>query len=148
MNAFRGAIKLLIRTYKNSDKKQVISLWDEVFNYTSPHSRPDRSLSMKIKHNDGLLFVADEGKGHVVGTVMAGYDGHRGWIYSMAVKPGSREKGAGSRLLKRAVMELKKRGAVKVNLQIMPDNAAVVKFYEKNGFSVEPRISMGKKLVK
>jgi ribosomal protein S18 acetylase RimI-like enzyme len=136
-----------IRKYRASDRQAVIEIWDKVFKYTSPHSRPAKSLRLKLKHNDGLLFVADDGRGSVAGTVLAGFDGHRGWIYSLAVREGSRELGVGSRLMKHAERELKKRGAPKINLQIMPYNKSVVKFYEKLGFSVEPRISMGKKLV-
>jgi ribosomal protein S18 acetylase RimI-like enzyme len=77
---------------------------------------------------------------------MAGYDGHRGWIYSMAVAPDRRGQGLGSRLLDHALEALKKRGCVKVNLQILESNEAVRRFYEANGFTAEPRLSMGKVL--
>ncbi len=135
-----------IRTFKKSDTKGIIKLWKACFNYyTSPHNKPETSLKIKLKHKDGLLFVAVDGS-EVIGSVLSGFDGHRGWIYSMAVTPGQRTQGLGSRLLKHAEKELKKRGAPKINLQVMPDNKAVVEFYEKNGYKVEPRISMGKRL--
>ena len=135
-----------IRVFKKSDSKSVIKLWKDCFAYySSPHNKPEISLKVKLKHKDGLLFIAAEGSA-IVGSVMAGFDGHRGWIYSMAVTPEYRTKGLGSRLLKHAEKELKKRGAPKINLQVMPDNEGVVKFYEKNGYNVEPRISMGKRL--
>lgn len=93
-----------------------------------------------------VFFVAliDE---YVVGTVMAGYDGHRGWIYSMAVWPEHRTQGIGSALLKVAEQKLVGLGCDKINLQIIEDNQAVARFYEANGYSVEKRISMGKKIV-
>ena len=77
---------------------------------------------------------------------MAGYDGHRGWIYSVAVAIEHRRQGVGSQLVKFAERALAKKGCVKVNLQIMEGNESVVAFYGKLGFSVEKRISMGKRL--
>jgi ribosomal protein S18 acetylase RimI-like enzyme len=77
---------------------------------------------------------------------MAGYDGHRGWIYSLAVAPDRRGQGLGTRLLDHALAALKARGCVKVNLQILESNEAVRRFYEANGFTVEPRLSMGRVL--
>ncbi len=84
--------------------------------------------------------------GSVVGTVMAGYDGHRGWIYSMAVLPEYRGRDIGSKLLSVAEHKLGALGCMKINLQINGDNAAVVRFYEANGYNVEDRISMGKEM--
>lgn len=77
---------------------------------------------------------------------MGGYDGHRGWIYSLAVKPEFRELGVGTRLVQGILEELKTRGCLKVNLQVLGSNRQVVEFYRKNGFAVEDRISMGIKL--
>jgi ribosomal protein S18 acetylase RimI-like enzyme len=134
-----------IRRYKSADKNAVVKLWEEVFHYTAPYSRPERALKLKLKQKDGLLFVADAGRDGVAGTVMAGFDGHRGWIYSLAVREGTREKGIGTSLMLRAEKELKKRGAPKIKLQIMPSNKKVVKFYEKLGYSVDRLISMGKR---
>jgi ribosomal protein S18 acetylase RimI-like enzyme len=75
---------------------------------------------------------------------MGGYDGHRGWIYAMAVSPESRRSGIGSALVRRVESELKQFNCGKVNLQILADNTEVVGFYEQLGYKVEPRISMGK----
>lgn len=77
---------------------------------------------------------------------MAGYDGHRGWIYSLAINPEYRKKGIGSLLLKYAENELKKLNCPKISLQILTSNKEIVDFYKKNGYSIEERISMGKKL--
>ena len=140
---------LKIRPYKPADKEHVLRLWRENFSYyNSKHNSPERSLALKAKQKDGLLLVADAGKDGIIGTVIAGFDGHRGWIYSLAVTPSRRHKGTGSMLLKRAETLLKKLGAPKINLQVMPDNKGVIKFYEKNGYVTEPRISMGKRLIK
>jgi ribosomal protein S18 acetylase RimI-like enzyme len=78
---------------------------------------------------------------------MAGYDGHRGWIYSVAVSPAHRRQGIGSLLVAHAERALIDLGSVKINLQIMEGNESVTAFYSSLGFSVEKRISMGKRIV-
>ena len=98
-----------------------------------------------IAQRDGLFFVARFGQS-VAGTVMVGYDGHRGWIDSLAVQPDQPRNGTGSRLLRFAEARLAELGCIKVNLQIVEGNQAVVSFYERHGYETVPRISMGKRL--
>ena len=138
--------KVKLRKYYNkADREDVLRIWNKVFNYKDPHNDPEVNIDRKRQNNDGLFFVADLDN-KVVGTILCGYDGHRGWIYSMAVDPDIGRKGIGTSLLEYAEKILKDMGCPKINLQIMPDNSEVVEFYEKNGFKVEERISMGKKL--
>ena len=126
-------------------RKQVVDLWQTVFGYETTHNSPELVIDKKLQNNDGQFFVAQiEEK--VVGTIMAGYDGHRGWIYSIAVHPEFQKQGIGSELLKFAQSKLESLGCLKINLQIMEGNEAVQRFYKANGYSVEQRISMGKKL--
>jgi len=124
---------------------EVISLWEEVFGYPQDRNRPDRVIDMKLKEEDRLFWVLLDNQ-RVCGTVMAGYDGHRGWLYSLAVHPEYRKQGLGMSLVKKAELELKKRGCIKVNLQILEDNRSVESFYHKCGYKVEPRISMGREI--
>jgi ribosomal protein S18 acetylase RimI-like enzyme len=132
--------------YDNSThRNQVIDLWKTVFGYEAEHNSPEVVIEMKIKNKDGLFFVAEKNQ-YIIATVMAGYDGHRGWIYSIAVHPDYRKQGIGSDLLTFIQGKLTSLGCLKVNLQIMEGNEAVQKFYKANGFSVEQRVSMGKKL--
>ena len=77
---------------------------------------------------------------------MGGYDGHRGWVYSLAVDENERHRGIGTALVRKAERKLRGFGCLKVNLQVMPDNEGIVEFYRRLGFSVEDRISMGKRL--
>ena len=125
------------------DQVAVVSLWRIIFGYGAPHNDPEFIIRMKLAVDDGLFSVAECG-GEMIGTVMAGYDGHRGWIYSLAVQPAARGKGTGSQLLQHAEAALAARGCVKVNLQVLADNNGVVDFYRQAGYTVEPRISMGK----
>ena len=125
------------------DHAAVVSLWTSVLNYAAAHNAPEVSIRNKVEAADGLFFVA-ESAGRLVGTVMAGYDGHRGWIYSLAIDPAFRNRGIGRSLLGRAESALRERGCVKINLQIADGNEGVAGFYEKMGYAVEPRTCMGK----
>ena len=82
--------------------------------------------------------------GNVVGTVLGGYDGHRGWVYRLAVDPQRRLRGIGAALMGHLERVLAERGCSKVNLQIHGRNAGVAAFYEQIGYRVEDRVSMGK----
>src|SRR5262245_66488002 len=82
----------------------------------------------------------------VVGTCMAGFDGHRGWVHLVAVAPEHRRRGVGSALMRRAEALLAALGCPKVNLQVRASSPEVVPFYQGLGYRVEERISMGKVL--
>lgn len=132
---------MIIRKYKDQDRDSLIALWQRVFPDDPPHNAPARVLSAKLKVDD-LIFVAEQDQ-HIVGACMAGYDGHRGWLYAVAVAPEQRRGGTGTRLVKAALEELKNLGCIKVNLQIRPTNTAVAAFYQSLGFATEDRLSMG-----
>lgn len=135
-----------IKTYDDKEHRdQVIEIWTSVFGYRDPRNNPSLVIDNKLFVDDDLFFIAME-DGQIVGTTMAGYDGHRGWIYSMAVIPEKRKSNIGTELLKHTENELKKLGCVKINLQIYKDNEIVKEFYLKNGYNIEERISMGKEI--
>src|SRR4051794_29941706 len=134
-----------IRPFLEADAPAVLALWHDVFAYTSPHNQPEASLRRKLAEQPELLFVA-LADGELVGTVMGGYDGHRGWIYSLAVRPDVRGRGIGTALMRHVEQAFAGRGCPKINLQIMPSNAQAVAFYRGLGFVVEERVSMGKVL--
>ena len=82
----------------------------------------------------------------MAGTILAGYDGHRGWLYSVAVSPSHRKQGLGTALVNQAERALAERGCMKINLQIISGNGEVAAFYESLGYALEQRISMGKRI--
>ena len=123
----------------------VVQLWVDVFGYDAPHNDPELVIDRKLAVEDGLFFVATA-DGEVIGSVMAGYDGHRGWIYSLAVLPEPRHQGIGSALVARAETALVALRCVKINMQIAQGNEAVEAFYRSLGYEPEVRLSMGKKL--
>jgi ribosomal protein S18 acetylase RimI-like enzyme len=134
-----------IRTFEPADESAVVALWTAVFAYPAPHNDPATVIRHKRAAQSDLFFVAliDD---VLVGTVLGGYDGHRGWVYSLAVSPLARCKGVGTALMRRVESELVVRGCPKVNLQVVASNAATVAFYQKLGYAVEERVSMGKLL--
>lgn len=135
-----------LREYNDAtDREQVISLWRTVFGYETAHNEPSLAIAKKIIANDRLFFVAED-RNLLVGTAMAGYDGHRGWLYAIAVHPGLRRAGLGSRLVRHSEQALVAVGCMKVNLQLLATNEATAAFYKSIGYAVEPRISMGKVL--
>ena len=139
-------MKATIQPFENlKHRDAVVELWDGVFDYKAPHNQPELVIDKKVTFGDGLFFVAllDQ---KVIGTIMAGYDGHRGWIYSMAVSPDYRKQGIGNELLSFTEKKLFKMGCLKINLQIMAHNKEVEGFYSLNGYHTERRISMGKRL--
>ena len=137
---------LQIIQYQDANHRgQVIQLWEEVFAYQTPHNDPALTIDKKLLAKDELFFVA-EADGIVLGTAMAGYDGHRGWLYAIAVHPHHRNRGVGRDLVNHSEQALAKLGCLKINLQIVASNQATTGFYEKLGYQIEPRISMGKLL--
>ena len=132
-----------VRHMTDEDEAGVIALLRRVFPNDPPHNEPSRMLAEKRRVDD-LVFVAETG-GQLIGACMAGYDGHRGWLYSVAISPDHRRTGAGTELVKFAIATLRKRGCQKVNLQIRAENAAVHAFYQSLGFAVEDRLSMGQR---
>lgn len=84
--------------------------------------------------------------GQLVGGLKAGFDGVRGWIYHLAVAPESRRCGVATKLVRAAEAALRDLGCPKVNLQVRASNASVVAFYQALGFTVEERVSMGRRL--
>lgn len=114
-----------------------------MFGYTASHNQPPNVIRCKLAEQPELFFVAvlDE---RVAGTVMGGYDGHRGWVYSLAVHPERRLQGIGTALMQHLERTLRERGCPKINLQVVGANAATVEFYQRLGYAVEDRISLGK----
>lgn len=134
-----------IRPYIDSDEGSVAKLWREVFPDAPSWNRPELDIRRKLSIQRELFFVAIENL-EIVGTAMGGYDGHRGWVYYVAVSPRHRRQGIGTALMKRVERDLAELGCPKLNLQIRTDNEEVITFYKKLGYMVEERVSMGKHL--
>ncbi len=133
-----------IRTYAAADHDAVIALWEKC-DLRRPQNDPRKDIVRKLKVNPEFFLVA-EADGRIVGSVMAGYEGHRGWINYLGVDPTHQRGGLGRQLMAEAERVLRAAGCPKINLQVRPDNKAAVAFYERLGFAVEGAISLGKRL--
>ena len=130
-----------IRQFCESDRSDLIKLWHAVFPDDPSHNEPSEVIEAKLAI-DNLIFIAEH-EGLIIGACMAGYDGHRGWLYAVAVCKEQRRSGAGSALVQHAIQALKVMGCIKVNLQIRATNTEVTTFYKSLGFVIEERLSMG-----
>lgn len=131
-----------IRKFRGEDRAEIVALLSNVLPDDQPHNEPNLVIDQKLAVDD-LMFVAEEEDGSLVGFIIAGWDGHRGWLYSLAVWAAVRRQGIGRELVEHALDALRGLGCRKVNLQIRGNNDEVVAFYESLGFMVEDRISMG-----
>ena len=136
--------ELEVRSYRESDQEAVVQLWRDC-GLVVPWNDPVKDIHRKLRIQRDMLLVGLMGS-RLVAAVMAGYEGHRGWINYLAVAPDCRKSGYGRRLMKEAEAPLRALGCPKINLQIRSSNADVIEFYERIGFSVDDVVSMGKRL--
>ena len=134
-----------IRPYDSKDHAQVVALWSEVFKDDPPWNEPASMIRRKLTVQPELFLVAVI-DGQVVGTVMAGFDGVRGWIHHLAVRGSHRRQGIASSLMRAAEKGLEIAGCPKVNLQVRATNSEVIAFYRSLGYELEERASLGKRL--
>ncbi|MEX3687946.1 GNAT family acetyltransferase [Paraburkholderia sp. BR14263] len=147
-------MSVTIRVFSEADTEAVIALWLQAFpeynDASRPHRNPRLSIANKLGTQPELFFVAVRDGGDVdgalIGTAMAGYDGHRGWLYSVAVAPDARRHGLGTRLVRHAENALAALGCLKLNLQVLTDKAEVLAFYEQLGYRTDAVVSLGKRL--
>jgi ribosomal protein S18 acetylase RimI-like enzyme len=133
-----------IRPFEPSDEPQVIALWRRC-DLTRPWNDPGKDIARKMRVNPEL-FLVGEIDGRIVATVMAGYEGHRGWINYLAVDPLHRRQGLGRALMTETERLLAEAGCPKINLQVRSGNHDVIEFYKRIGYDVDEVISMGKRL--
>lgn len=143
-----------IRSFLPADEPALIRLWERC-GLTRPWNDPHKDIDRKLAVRPDLLLVAVSGVGNggapdgeLVGSVMVGYDGHRGWINYLAVDPDTRLRGLGRALMAESELRLLREGCPKVNLQVRANNEGVVAFYRRLGYDVEEMVSMGKRLIR
>ena len=135
---------LEIRPYEEADQGAVVALWREC-GLVAPQNDPVKDIRRKLHVRRDLFLVGLLGA-RLVGTVMAGYEGHRGWINYLAVATDCRQRGLGRRLMEEAETLLRAAGCPKINLQVRSSNSDVIGFYKSIGYAVDDVVSMGKRL--
>ena len=135
---------LLIRPFKEGDEEALVSLWN-MCKLTVPWNNPYKDIARKLKVQ-AELFLVGYLEDKLIASVMAGYDGHRGWINYFAVHPDFQARGYWKQLMDNVENGLRELGCPKINLQIREGNDKVLSYYQKLGFVEEKRINMGKRL--
>lgn len=136
--------ELEIRSYQESDQAAVVQLWRDC-GLVVRWNDPAKDIHRKLAVQRDMFLVGLLGS-RLVAAVMAGYQGHRGWINYLAVAPDCRKSGYGRRMMAEAEACLRALGCPKINLQIRNSNTDVIEFYDRIGYSVDDVVSMGKRL--
>jgi ribosomal protein S18 acetylase RimI-like enzyme len=145
MDPFNGSKTEVIRSYSDSDEASVVALWELVFPDDPPWNEPIDVIRRKRSVQRDLFLVAVS-DGVLVGTVLSGFDGVRGWVHKLAVHPEHHRRGIASRLMTAAEKRLADMGCPKLNLQVRSSNLQVLDFYRQAGYVIEDRVSMSKRL--
>ena len=135
---------LLIRPFKEGDEEALVSLWN-MCKLTVPWNNPYKDIARKLKVQSDL-FLMGYLEDKLIASIIAGYDGHRGWINYFAVHPDFQQRGYGKQLMDNVENKLRELGCPKINLQIREGNDKVFSYYQKLGFVEEKRINMGKRI--
>lgn len=134
-----------VRPFADDDEDAVVALWHAA-GLVRPWNDPHRDIARKRQvQRDLFLVAADDAV--VVGTAMAGYDGHRGWVYYLAVAPERRGAGLGALLMREAEARLLALGCPKVNVQVREGNEPVAAFYDRLGYAPDGATGLGKRLI-
>jgi len=131
-----------VRDFREADRRALTELW-EACGLTRPWNDPNDDIDRAVSAKEATILVgcAD---GTLIGSVMAGHDGHRGWVYYLAVDPARQGRGAGRELMEEAGLWLASRGAPKLELMVRDGNDKAAKFYESIGFERQQVTVYGK----
>jgi ribosomal protein S18 acetylase RimI-like enzyme len=137
--------RLHVRPFAPADTEAVVALWREC-GLTRPWNDPHKDIARKLQVQPELFLVGDVG-GAVVSTVMAGYEGHRGWVYYLAVAPAHQRRGYARELMQHVEAALLARGCPKISLLVRSANTAVLDFYARLGYAQDAAVPLGKRLI-
>ncbi len=130
------------RTIADSDVDAIIAVWKQC-GLTRPWNEPRADIALARAGSNSTILIG-ENDHTVIASVMVGHDGHRGWMYYLAVDPIEQKNGFGLRMVRAAEDWLKARGIEKVMLMVRPENERARGFYHAAGYEEEPRIIFAK----
>ncbi|MEW7311841.1 GNAT family acetyltransferase [Buttiauxella gaviniae] len=134
-----------IRVFRQDDFEEVITLWERC-DLLRPWNDPEMDIERKLNHDADLFLVAEVG-GEVVGSLMGGYDGHRGSAYYLGVHPEYRGRGIANALLSRFEKKLIARGCPKIHIMVREENDLVIGMYERLEYEQQEVVMLGKRLI-
>jgi ribosomal protein S18 acetylase RimI-like enzyme len=133
---------MMVRLASEADQAGVVALW-HACGLTRPWNDPDADFARAVSSASSAVLVVEADEA-LVATVMVGDDGHRGWIYYLAVAPTARGNGLGRELMAAAETWLRARGCLKLQLMVRADNAAALGFYTALGLDEQSVVTLGK----
>ena len=137
--------RLAIRVYRESDEDNVVALWRQC-GLVVAWNDPVKDIRRKLRIQPHLFLVGFS-NGQLAATIMAGYEGHRGWINYLAVAPEYRRQGFGRLMMDEAETRLREMGYPKINLQVRRSNAEAAGFYRSIGYAEDDVLSLGKRVI-
>ena len=132
-----------IRSFRPADEPAVVALWSAC-GLIRPWNDPCKDIQRKLAVHDSGFLVGTVNE-RVIASVMAGYEGHRGWINYLAVDPIHQRNGYGRQMMLAAERFLTAAGCPKVALLLRAENAGVKSFYQKLGYAADDVICLGKR---
>ena len=137
-----------IRVFRSCDTDAVVDLWQRC-DLVRPWNDPHKDIARKQADSPDLFFVLESlpQPAGIVGSVMAGYEGHRGWVNYLAIEPSMRKLGLGRKIMAHVEQELLRCGCPKINLQVRETNQDVIEFYQSLGYQIDAAVSLGKRLI-
>ena len=140
----------LIRAYAPEDCESLVALWQQC-GLTRAWNNPYLDIERKRANRPEWLRIAEVQRSaqrwELIGSIMIGYEGHRGWVNYLAVQPRWQGRGLGRALMAEAEKRLLAEGGPKLSLLVRCDNEAVRAFYQRLGYGVDQAIAMGKRLI-
>ena len=133
-----------IDTYRAADEADMLDLW-QACELVVPWNNPLADIARKTADSPRLFFCGRLGE-RLVGSCMAGYDGHRGWIYYLAVHPSFRRRGYAEQLVRHSESALRELGCPKLDLMVRNSNQQVIDFYRAIGYQLDPVVVLSKRL--
>jgi len=137
-----AATSLAISPIQDADIAAVIELW-QACGLTRPWNDPAADIALARRGPNATILVGRDGDA-IAATVLAGHDGHRGWVYYVAVDPTHQKKGFGRAIMDAAEDWLRQAGIEKLQLLVRPGNEPVKAFYESIGYGEQPRLIFAK----
>jgi hypothetical protein len=136
---------LTIADLRSDEIEEAVALW-EICGLTRPWNDPRADAGLALAGETSTILGV-HGDGRLVATVMVGSDGHRGWVYYLAVDPARRGQRLGEAMMRAAEAWVRARGMPKLQLMVRDDNLDVVRFYQAIGYEIEDRVILSKRLI-
>ena len=134
-----------IRSFASEDGPYVIALWERC-GLVRPWNDPVKDIARKMRVQPELFLVGVIGSG-IIASIMAGYEGHRGWVNYLAVDHAHRRRGYARALMEYVESALTALGCPKLNMQVRATNLEVLQFYARLGYVQDEAVSLGKRLI-